>query len=302
MLVSSWALPVVEKHSLLDAHHVYDAPRLNRGSYSLKKKKKQAHLSWRKALCEIREMRYDVALDFYSLFRHNAGSLLSQANIAERVSFWPVRTPFFYTKHVFIENYQQHVLTLYKKFLLGWGVAEKHLENFGPVLTYKEPLQEKKLPFENYLILHVGTGVSKKKWSAASWRVLAQELHALGHNLIFTGKGKEEYQEIEQIKKGLAAAVNLCDQLHFRHLLECVKKATCVVGLDSLVGHLASAVETKALLIYGGSDNLTQWRPYNPCCEVITPSSALFVQGYAPERAIHTISPQDVLERIKRLL
>lgn len=260
-LTASATNTIVKNHLHVDFTHIFNHPKLNRGISNFAKRKKEGARSFRQALEEIRERKYDLAFECYTSYSHvNGGVLFYKAGIERRISF-SGSSPYYFNERYFWEKSGVHVVEEHKRLLECFGLEEEDLKMARPLLSYKDEVVPPPLP-EKYTLIHMGTGDKKKLWDFENWKKLTQKLTG---TLVFVGQGEEERKNILRIGRG----VNLCGKLSLRQLMHVVEKAELLIGLDSMAGHMAAALNTPALLIYGGAYPLEKWRPYNPCCEVI---------------------------------
>jgi lipopolysaccharide heptosyltransferase I len=101
----------------------------------------------------------------------------------------------------------------------------------------------------------VGASTPEKAWPAASWSALAKTLAAEGISVVLLG-GAGEAQAAEQIARDAegAVAVNCAGQTPLRVLATVLARCTVVVGGDSGPTHLAVAVGTRVVGLYGVTD------------------------------------------------
>ncbi len=119
-------------------------------------------------------------------------------------------------------------------------------------------------------MLHPGAGAAHKEWPAEKWRGLAKRLLARGRRIVFTGHGEPEKEKIERLIAGLDGCVSLCGRLSWRDFVAVVAGARLVVGVESVVGHVAAAVGTPCVVVCGGVVNPAHWRPWGEQVRVLT--------------------------------
>lgn len=297
-LAGSWAKEVVQDHIDLDWLHIYNQASFNRSAKPKRLKKREERKGKRRAIEEIQAIGYDVAIDLHSYYRVNSAHLLFQAAIPERVAYWASGKPFFYNRQLFWNCCTYHMIENHRQMLLEWGVAEEHLQPFLPSLEYNNPIPNPhldKLP-PRYLLIHVGTGEVSREWTEASWRALALKCDALALPLVFIGRGKRERKRIEYLIEGLKHAHNFCDIFSWKQLIAVVKRADCIVGLESMIGHMAAAFNKPALLLYA-SKSFADWTPYSPSCQVIMAPEVPKGQLSMP-----LLCPKQVFEKLEDLL
>ena len=85
-LTSSWARPIIENNPEIKYVHTFDHFLLNRSGLSKWSKFNQHMLSLRRALREMRKLRYEIAIDTYH-FIQNSIPLLWLARIPVRIGY-----------------------------------------------------------------------------------------------------------------------------------------------------------------------------------------------------------------------
>jgi ADP-heptose:LPS heptosyltransferase len=133
-----------------------------------------------------------------------------------------------------------------------------------PALRYevheKEALRmRQKLAGRDYAVIHPASVMSTKRWAADRFRDVALKLVARGLTIVITaGPGEERF--------AAAAAkdidgVSVILGLTIPELAELIRGACVYVGNDSGPMHLAAAVGTPVIAVWGSSDS-RRWRPW----------------------------------------
>jgi lipopolysaccharide heptosyltransferase II len=105
------------------------------------------------------------------------------------------------------------------------------------------------------VIIHPGSGTAIKQWAAEKWAAVADELAAAwGTPVIFTG-GDHEISLVHHIA-GLmrAASINLAGETNIFQLAALYQGARIVLGPDSGPLHVATAVGTPTVQLFGPAD------------------------------------------------
>ena len=109
-----------------------------------------------------------------------------------------------------------------------------------------------------YVVLHPGAVMQTKRWDAARFAAVARELSARGFTIVVTaGPG-------EEASAGNVAQVggSICMfNLGITELAELIRGAGLYIGNDSGPMHLAAAVGTPTVAVWGSSDS-RRWRPW----------------------------------------
>lgn len=117
-----------------------------------------------------------------------------------------------------------------------------------------------------FMLLHPASRWMFKGWSPQSWIDLATQLVNRGQHLVFSGApGAAEEGLVAAIVAALPAApgkvVNLAGQLALKDLAALAGRARAFVGVDSAPMHIAAAMGTPAVALFGPSGD-KEWGPW----------------------------------------
>lgn len=132
----------------------------------------------------------------------------------------------------------------------------------------------KKIPDIPYVVIHMSSGNPVKNWPREKWRELTTKLIQEGFSILFTGKGEKENNEIIEVTKSLKRTYNLCDNLSIEEYVAVIANAKLLIGGDTSAGHIASAVQTPAVLIYTGINPRKLWQPFSDKLKILTHPAA----------------------------
>jgi ADP-heptose:LPS heptosyltransferase len=119
------------------------------------------------------------------------------------------------------------------------------------------------------VILHPGSGSPRKNWPPASFRELADRLHAARPDvhIVFTfGEADDQLKDGPDLP-GPYACVHETDIVDMATVLA---SARAYVGNDSGVTHLAAALGTRVTALFGPTDPST-WGPRGRRCRILQP-------------------------------
>lgn len=301
VLAGSWAECVVKDHALIDWIHLFDQSTFNRRMVSKKIKKLTERITYKRAIEEVRSINYDIVFDLHSYYKENSSHFIYETKIPLRVGFvGPSRTPFFFNRLLRWEARKFHMMENHHRMMHECGIESSQV--VAPCLEYRIPPPTLSLP-ENYFVVHMGTGQWEREWSDAKWKRVITRLDSYGYPLLFIGRGEKEKKRIEKLTSSSKHALDFGDKFSFKELIQVVKNARFLLGLESMAGHLAAFHRIPALLIYAAETPI-DWRPYSPTCQVIRPK-----KGYnwkweqrMRRRAITTITSRNVMDRMERIL
>jgi heptosyltransferase I len=240
--------------------------------------------SWR----ELRERRYDFAVDFQGLFK---SALVAVAAQPERIyGFNETReaaAAVFYTHR--IEARREHVvernLELVAKFSGGGEV----------LFPLPDGQPEGTLPGGDFVLASPLAGWRSKQWPMESYRALAARLRdELGTALVLNGPPGAEFGEM-----GSAVA-------HYSGLpglIDATRRAAAVIGVDSGPLHLAAALRKPGVAIFGPTDPARNG-PYGGSLRVLRHEAAATTYKRLAEidDSMREISADEVFEVVKSQL
>jgi heptosyltransferase-1 len=267
--------------------------------------------SWANVIAAVRELRatrYEVAVDFQSLYRSAILGWLSGA---------PQRTGFdsqyarergaalFYTQCVTPRRKHkvEHNLELVES--LGARTSEARF----PLPANPQAQEEVERILRangagEYFVLSPGGGWRSKCWPAERYGALH---HALverygWRGVISFGPGEQGLAEI--VRREAGSPEPLIEQFNLRQLAPLLRSAKFLVAADTGPLHVASALGTPVVGLYGPTDPARNG-PYSPRDVVVrkaAPEETTYRRGKFPSRAMLAITVADVLDAVERRL
>ncbi|WP_457679973.1 glycosyltransferase family 9 protein [Thermovibrio sp.] len=244
---------------------------------------------------------YDFALDLHNTLRTRI--LKSSLN-------FPVYT---YRKRSILRR----LMVLFKPFKAKWlfvpelygevlkkvGIEEK---KFRPELKVdKEALKRvKELVKGKTVVIAPGARWESKAYPIEKFCKVSEILTNKGYRVIAVG-GKEEKDKGEELKK--FGALNLCGELSLRESLALISLTKGVISNDSAVVHMARAVKTPVLSIFGPTHPALGFAPYEDEGRALTlnlPCSPCSLHGKTrcKERKCFKIPPERVVKEFEEIL
>jgi heptosyltransferase-2 len=263
---------------------------------------------------QIRDNNYDIILDIHSNLRSRYLCAFSKAKVRR----W--KPPRF--KRWFLVNLKLNLLKDYPPIPLRYFRAvedlqvppdEAGLEFFIP-LQVKTEIERRwlELGFAGKKVAAIAPGAKwfTKRWPIEKYSTLANEL--LQNNftsIIILGSAEErEWGDIIQnmVGRGITNFAGEFDLFQTGALLE---KSALFIGNDSGLSHLAGAVGTPSMVIFGSTTKELGFFPYKSNAVVIEkdlscrPCSHIGKQICPKKhfRCMNDINPDEVLEGIKKL-
>ncbi|MDP5239150.1 putative lipopolysaccharide heptosyltransferase III [Uliginosibacterium sp. 31-16] len=170
-------------------------------------------------------------------------------------------------------------------------------------------LAEHGLQAGDFIQLHPASRWFFKCWPAALNAQLLQQLVARGEKIVITAAPDE--RERQMVDAIIAAAgvpvINLAGRFNLRQLAALTTRARLFVGVDSAPMHIAAAVGTPCVALFGPSGD-REWGPWMVKSEVVAsdhscrPCGQDGCGGGKVSECLYAISVQQVLGAIDRVL
>jgi len=261
-------------------------------------------LSFRR-IGEIKEFvaslgKYDAVFDIHSVGKTKLLKLFLKG--------FPVYT---YRKMSFLRR----VMTVFKPFKASWlYVPELYCEPLKKIgIEAKEPRPylevreetlrrvRKLLPSGKRGVVALGVGAKHegKIYPEENFKEVAKILISKGYG-VFTLGGEEDRDRGEKLQE--VGVKNLCGELSLTESLAAVKLASIVISNDSAVAHMARAVKTPVITLFGPTHPAFGFAPKKDEGEAMTlnlPCSPCSLHGKArcsQRRCLKELSPQGVAE------
>lgn len=263
----------------------------------------------RAALARLREARYDCALDFQGLYKSAALAWLADAQ--HRLGFHEraLREPgsfLFYTERV-LPPAGTHVIERNLALVEYLGAATRGPLRFDlPTTADDEAYVENQLrghELDEFFLLSPGGGWESKCWPLERYAELHDALVRArgGRGVVNIGPGEEHLAE--RLKQLARAAAPVQFPLRLRQYVALARRARVVVSGDSGPLHVAAALGTPAVGLYGPTDPVRNG-PFGPRVAVVyhpgvEPISYQRARGHS--RAMLSITVGQVLTAIERV-
>lgn len=106
---------------------------------------------------------------------------------------------------------------------------------------------------DNYLVFVHGTSRAEKCWSEEQWIALAKIVVEAGYTIFLPWGNPNELQRAEKIAKASSNA-KVFPKSNLNTIADLIAHAKGVVAVDTGIGHLAAALGTPAVSLYGPTD------------------------------------------------
>jgi ADP-heptose:LPS heptosyltransferase len=125
-----------------------------------------------------------------------------------------------------------------------------------------------------FIVLHPGSGSARKNWPAAAWAQAVDLLRARHRLPLLVTAGPADEAALAALDRALSHGARrrapwaLLDGAGLPQLAAVLERAAVYLGNDSGVTHLAAALGTPSVAVFGPTDPAV-WRPRGPCVRVL---------------------------------
>ena len=156
-------------------------------------------------------------------------------------------------------------------------------------------------------LLHPTTAFATKQWPTENFARTAEYLAEKGIHTVAVAS-KNEGCILEKLERESKVPVTILDDLTLPEITALASKAQLFVGNDSGIAHIAAAVQTPSVVIFGSS-NRAHWRPWTDAPNEIVyeefacqPCPGYTCEVYGTPRCIQEIEPSAVFTALERIL
>lgn len=250
LLTSTSASHLLAAHPDIDSFIPYDPP------WFYKIAVKKAIKDFFTMREQIRKLQPDLAIDFRADIR-NIAFIIAQSRSLHRMSYssgggWRLLT------HPIVWHRVSHKIEFHLDLLRGAGIPASSSDPriYLNERDYEEShklLQETGVQGEAPLIvIHPGSRVPTKRWGIQNFAVVAQHLEAQGARIIVAGS-PEEHLISQPIVQACQRAISTLGKISIRGFAAMVAQSKLLIGNDSAPIHIAAAVGTPTVSIFGPS-------------------------------------------------
>lgn len=127
------------------------------------------------------------------------------------------------------------------------GEARLHAEQFRP----HPPM----------LTVHLGAGTAAKRWPKKHWKALLERFLDDGWRVVIVG-GPED-PPLSRMLRPRESLVDWSGRLTVRQTTALLERADLFIGADSGPAHLAASAGVLSVILFSGTNNPIQWRPWS---------------------------------------
>ena len=248
----------------------------------------------------VRDIRFDVAIDLQGLMK--SGFLAAYTGAPVRIGFaWRrCREPLsalLTNRRVAPPASAIHVVDQYLSLLEPLGVQDRRAVFRLPACpdaerTIEEFLTEQGVKSSDRLVaLNPGAGRPRKRWPFSHYRSLAERLTVEAGVRVLLLWGPDELAMAQAISRGATARPIMAPPTGLLQLAALLRRCDLVIAGDTGPLHLAAALETPVLGLYGPTRSERNG-PYGPRCRAVQ----------SPDGRMATIRADDVFQAAVELL
>lgn len=146
-----------------------------------------------------------------------------------------------------------------------------------------------------------------KRWLPERYATVAETLHAQGYQIVLTGAPTAEQREqVAAVQKATPLVLPAVTNLSIGELVAVIADAKLFVGNDSGPAHIAAAVKTPLVVLFGPA-SAERWQPWRAPSVLVqnefacNPCAMYTCTAFAEPECIRSISVQQVLTAIEQV-
>jgi len=284
---------VIEGHHALDQVLVFERSEGARQSIGA---------FWK--LCkQIRANRYDIVLDFHGLFK--SGMISATAGVVDRYAFARPRAKeasYLFANHR-VKLPSHDLNRVEENLLLTDALCARPKNLSSSVFVPLDVQQEVNAYFEEtfdggklVVAMHVPVEREEKQWPIENYAILADHLLADGRFEVLLTWGEGQYDLVQQVVRGTRRNPVIAPQTpDLKHYSWLVHRADLYFGGDTGPMHIAAAMDTPVVAVFGGTDP-AKHGPYQRPCEILYCDEP----GLSAEQRLARITPDMAYEACVR--
>lgn len=256
---------------------------------------------------DLRKQRYDLVIDFHGLLKSSVIVLFSRGKRKLGYDSLQELSGLFINEKI-PEDFHKHAVDRYLDFPRHLGAQIKDVEFTLPQnpsaeekiknLMRKYDLEEKK-----FIAINPIAYWETKLWENKNFAHLADRIqNDLGIKVVFTGTERKSLEKITALMT--SPAINLGGQTTLPELACLYSRAKMLISTDSGPMHLAAAVQTPVVALFGPTDP-QRTGPYGAGHTVLRTAmdcSPCFLKKCSTKLCMTGIHPEHVLSAVKKNL
>jgi lipopolysaccharide heptosyltransferase II len=302
ILLEDWVAPVLEGFDAVDNVLAVG-----------KDAKSRIKTAW-----QIRRNKYDVAFNLHG--GTTATFFVRASGAKHRVGYKNYQYSFLYN-HILASsaNFWQSEKThsaeeqLALLGFVGIPVSDRPKSRLavtdGALNSIENKLAKSKIQNPNCKIalFHPAAAFDTKQWATENFARVAKFLYEKDLQTIAVAT-KNERGVLEKLRETSDVPIEVFDDLTLPEITALASKAKIFVGNDSGIAHIAAAVQTPSVVIFGSS-NINHWRPWtNAPNEIVfermpcQPCAGYFCKEFCEPECIRRVSVGNVIEAVEKII
>ncbi len=296
--------PILQDHPYLDEIIIFDRKFLGKAYRNLK-----AFSALLSLIRKLRKAKFDATLDLQGLFRTAALAWLS--GCPKRFGMADARemAGLFYTNSVPQAPDSSHVVDYYLSITRAAGASQTPADFVFPPTdtaagTVRSLLTTHKVRSDNYLVLIPGSAHLSKCWPAERFAALADKVSSQFGLSIVAAATKAEESIVEKIQSLASVPIaNLAGRTNLAELVALLKSAKMVVSNDTGPGHIAAALGTPLVMMFGWSNPL-RIIPYgrSQCAAGNMDGRGQKIKSKLPQHDVKAVTLEEVYQKVSTQL
>ncbi|MBN1123743.1 MAG: glycosyltransferase family 9 protein [Sedimentisphaerales bacterium] len=292
-----------ERTGRVDAILLFDRKLLGKWWYS-----PSSFVALWKLLRQLKTAHFDLVIDLQGLFRTALFSWITGSPNRLGLSCSREFATWFYTDRIDPHPKSAHVIDDYLHIIQAAG-AEISTVEFGLSSTDTDQQEASRilaghgLTSQLYAVFMIGSAHAVKCWPIMSFAELAERIHHLGFQIAAIGTEGEKALIDSLCRSSKVPIANFAGQTPLGPLIALLEQASVVISNDTGPGHIAVALHTPTVIIFGPTNPL-RVGPYgkNACAAVDPQKRGRIVNDYRPEYRIENVSVDQVFEKVRAQL
>jgi lipopolysaccharide heptosyltransferase II len=300
ILLEDWVAPVLEGFDAVD--NVLTVGKDN---------KSRLKTAW-----QIRRNNYDVAFNLHG--GTTATFLVRASGARHRVGYKNYQYSFLYNHLLassadFWQREKTHSAEQQLALLgfVGVPVSDRLKSRLVVTESARNSIENKLSSFRlhpsSFALLHPAAAFDTKQWATENFARVTEFLFDKGLQTVAVAT-KSERGVLEKLRETSGVPIAIFDDLTLPEITALASKAQIFVGNDSGIAHIAAAVQTPSVVIFGSS-NINHWQPWtNARHEIVfekmscQPCAGYFCKEFGEPECIKQVSVKNVIEAVEKII
>ncbi len=291
VLLEDWVAPVLEGFETID--NILTVEKSTQSRF--------------KTAWQLRRNKYDAA---FNLHGGTTSTFFTYASGARyRIGFANYQYAFLYNRLVlssadFWQQEKTHSAEQQLALLGSVGVPVRDKPKSKLTVLESKVVRSSKLPFA---LIHPVAAFATKQWSAENFAEIAEVLVQKGLQVVAVGT-KKDREVFDRLRQFSQVPIQCYDNLSLPQITSLASRAKIFVGNDSGIAHMAAAVQTPSVVIFGSS-NRVHWSPWTDAPHSIVfekfdcqPCPGYVCEEFGEPRCILSVKTESVIEAIEKVL